>query len=292
MYYIVYGLLYTLSLLPLKVLFIFSDFAYLLLYYVFGYRKKIVMANLSRAFPEKKEAERKNIAKKFYRNFTDNFIEAIKLVSASPSFLDKHFTGDYSICHKLYEEGKRSQLLLAHNFNWELACLAAARKIKHLVLAVYMPIGSRLLDRIFFKVRSKTGAVLLPATDIRNAIIPYSKELYMLVLVADQNPGHPQNAYWLNFFGKPTPFVKGPESGARKGNIPVLFCKFIKERRGYYRIIFEMGEENPASLRDGEMTKKYVDYLSRFMKEYPEMWLWSHRRWKWDWKPEYGNIIA
>jgi KDO2-lipid IV(A) lauroyltransferase len=292
MYYLVYGLLYTLSLLPLRVLFIFSDFAYLLLYFVFGYRKKIVMENLRRAFPGKTEAERTHIAKKFYRNFTDNFIEAIKLVSASPSFIDRHFTGDYSLCHKVYEDGKRCQLLLAHNFNWELACLAVVRQIKHHLLVVYMPIGNKVLNRIFMKMRTKTGAILLPATDLRNAIIPYRNELYMLVLVADQNPGHPQNAYWLNFFGKPTPFVKGPENGARKGNIPVLFCRFIKIKRGYYKIFFEMGEENPAGLPEGEMTKKYVEYLTRFMQEYPEMWLWSHRRWKWDWKQEYGNIIA
>jgi KDO2-lipid IV(A) lauroyltransferase len=249
------------------------------------------MANLLRAFPEKTEEERKKIARKFYRNFTDNFIEFIKLLSASPAFIDKHFTGDYSLLHKLYEEGKRSQVLLAHCFNWELACVAIARQVRQLLLVVYMPIGSKLLNRLFIKIRSGTGAVLLPATDMKNSLIPYRNKLYMLGLVADQNPGYPNKAYWLNFFGKPTPFVKGPESGARKGNTPVLFCKFIKEKRGYYKIIFEMGEENPALLAEGEMTKKYVAYLSKFICEHPEMWLWSHRRWKWDWKPEYGPII-
>ena len=291
MYYIVYGLLYAISLLPLRILYLLSDITYFFIYYVFGYRKKVVMENLARAFPEKTAGERIRIAKKFYKNFTDNFIEAIKLISASPAFIDKHFTGDYSLCHKVFEEGKKCQLLLAHNFNWELACLAAVRQIKHLCLVVYMPIGSKIVNRIFMKVRSKTGAVLLPATDMRNAIIPYRKEVYMLVLVADQNPGHPKNANWFNFFGKPTPFVKGPESGARRGNTPVIFCKFIKEKRGYYKIYFEMGEENPASLPEGALTKKYVAYLSDFMCEYPEMWLWSHRRWKWDWKPEYGEVI-
>jgi KDO2-lipid IV(A) lauroyltransferase len=291
MYYIVYGLLYTVSLLPLRILYLLSDFVYFLLYYVFGYRKKVVMTNLLQAFPEKTDEERKVIAKKFYRNFTDNFIEVVKLVSASPAFIQKHFTGDYSLCNKLYEQGRRCQALLAHNFNWELGCLAVAATIKHLFVVVYMPIGSRVLDRIFMKIRTKTNAVLLPATNMRNAIIPYRNELYMIALVADQNPGYPKNAFWLNFFGKPTPFVKGPESGARRGNTPVLFCKIIKEKRGYYKIFFEMGEENPASSPEGAMTKKYVEYLGNFIREYPEMWLWSHRRWKWDWKPEYGKII-
>ncbi len=292
LYYIVYGLLYTISLMPLKVLYLISDFAYIFLYYLAGYRKDVVFSNLKQAFPDKSEKERKKIAKKFYRNFTDNFIEFIKLISATTDYINHHFYGDYSLPDRIYNEKRRCQVLLAHNFNWEWACLAVGSKVKHFFLVVYMPIGSKLIDRIFMKIRSKTGAIMLPATDMRNAIIPYRNKLYMLGLVADQNPGNPANALWYNFFGKPTPFVRGPESGARRGNTPVLFCKFIKERRGYYKIIFEMGEENPAVSKEGEITNKYVRYLQNFISAYPEMWLWSHRRWKWDWKKEYGEVIG
>jgi Kdo2-lipid IVA lauroyltransferase/acyltransferase len=292
MYYIVYGLLYTISLFPLRVLYLISDFAYLLLYYIIGYRKQVVFSNLRQAFPEKSEEERKKIAKKFYRNFTDNFIEFIKLISASTNYINKHFYGDYSLLNMLNNQGKRGQILLAHNFNWEWGCLAVASKVKQLFLVVYMPIGSKPIDKLFMKIRSKTGAILLPATDMRNAIIPYRNKLYLLILVADQNPGNPNAALWYDFFGKPTPFVKAPESGARRGNTPVLFTKFIKERRGYYKVFFEMGEENPRSLKEGELTRKYVNYLHNFISEYPEMWLWSHRRWKWDWKEEYGKVIS
>jgi KDO2-lipid IV(A) lauroyltransferase len=236
--------------------------------------------------------ERKRITRKFYRNFSDNFIEFIKLISAKQSFIERHFTGDYSLPMKVYEQGKRCELLLAHNFNWELGCLATALNVRHLLLVVYMPISNKVVDKIFMKVRAKTGAVLLPATDMRNAIIPYRNEQYMLALVADQNPGKPSSAYWLNFFGRPTPFVKGPESGARRSDIPVLYCKFIKPKRGYYQIIFEMGCENPASLKEGELTLHYSKYLEQFIRDYPDMWLWSHRRWKWEWKEGYKPVIG
>lgn len=291
MYYIVYGSLYLVSLLPLRVLYVISDFTCFILYHVVGYRKKVVFSNLKQAFPGRSEIERKKIAKKFYRNFTDNFIEFIKLFSASPTYIKKHFNGDYSIPLQLSDKGKRCQSMLAHNFNWEWGCLAVALNVKHLFLVIYMPISNKIVDKIFMKVRSKTGGVMLPATNMRNAIIPYRNSTYMLALVADQNPGHPANAFWFNFFGKPTPFVRAPESGARRGNIPVLFVRIIKERRGYYKIFFEMLEENPATLKEGELTKKYVDHLERFISEYPEMWLWSHRRWKWDWKEGYSPVI-
>jgi KDO2-lipid IV(A) lauroyltransferase len=127
---------------------------------------------------------------------------------------------------------------------------------------------------------------------MRNALIPYRNESYLLILVADQNPGNPSAALWFNFFGKATPFVKAPESGARRGNTPVVFCKIIKERRGYYQLFLEMGEERPGELKEGELTRHYVDYLQKFISEHPEMWLWSHRRWKWNWKEEYGEIIT
>ncbi|HVZ57408.1 MAG TPA: lysophospholipid acyltransferase family protein [Chitinophagaceae bacterium] len=292
MYYLVYGLLYLFSLLPLRVLFLFSDLAFFLLYYVIGYRRGVVMANLAQAFPEKSPRERQRIARRFYRNFTDNFIEFIKMISAGRRFLERHFQGDYSLPNRLYAEGRRCELLLAHNFNWEMACVATATRVNHLLLVVYMPISNRVVDRLFLKIRAKTGAILLPATNMRQAIIPYRDEKYMLVLVADQNPGIPKSAYWVNFFGRPTPFVRGPESGARRGNTPVLYCKFTKERRGYYRIFFEMGHENPGSLREGELTLHYTQYLERFIREHPDMWLWSHRRWKWSWQPDYPPVIG
>jgi len=290
-YYIVYGLLYVISLLPLKVLYLLSDLAYLLIYYAFGYRKRVVFANLRQAFPEKSEEERNAIAKKFYRNFTDNFIEVIKLISSSTHYINTHFQGDYSVLDKLYKQGLRSQILLAHNFNWEWGCLAVASRVKQPLIIVYMPIGSWIVDRLFMRIRSRTGAILLPATDMRNAILPYRNEPYALVLVADQNPGDPASAFWYNFFGRPTPFLRAPESGARRGNTPVVFCNITKHRRGYYQINFEMAVEQPARLAAGELTKKYVGYLHRFISQYPEMWLWSHRRWKWDWKEEYGKLM-
>ncbi len=292
MYYIVYGLFYTISLLPLRVLYLLSDFAYFIIYYIAGYRKKVVFANLKLAFPEKSEEERKRIAKQFYHNFSDSFIETIKLFSADEKFIRKRFYGDFSVLDYLFEKGKRCQLHSSHNFNWEYANLGIPLNLKHQLLTVYMPIENKMFDKIFKKVRRKTGAILLLATDMRKAILPYRNTVYALALVADQNPGKPDSAYWVNFLNKPAPFVRAPESGARRGNIPVVFTYFLKEKRGYYRIYNVLAEENPANTKPGELTLKYVRFLEEMIRKYPEVWLWSHRRWKWDWKEEYGEILG
>lgn len=289
MYYVVYGLLYLLSLLPLRVLFLVSDFAFFVLYYLVGYRKKVVMGNLKIAFPDKSEEERKKIAKEFYRNFTDNFIETIKLLSASKGYITEHFSGDYSLFHQMYEQGKKSQVHLGHTFNWEFANLAVAASIQQKLLTVYMPIENSIFERIFLKLRTITGAGLLPATKIRSAILPWRHTLYTLALVADQSPADPRNAYWVPFFGRQTPFLRAPENGARVGNLPVIFAYFVRKKRGYYEGLFELAEANPSALPKGELTKRYAASLESFIRQYPATYLWSHRRWKWEWKEEYGE---
>jgi KDO2-lipid IV(A) lauroyltransferase len=292
MYYVVYGLLYLLSLLPLRVLFLFSDFAFFILYYLVGYRKNVVMSNLAIAFPQKPEEERRQIAKEFYKRFTDNFIETIKLLSAGKGYINKHFTGDYSLFRQMNEQGSKSQVHLGHTFNWEFANLAVAANIPQQLLTVYMPIENKIFERFFLKLRTVTGAAMLPATKIRSAILPWRNTLYTLALVADQNPGIPGNAYWVPFFGRPTPFLRAPENGARVGNLPVIFAYFIRKKRGYYEAVFELAETNPASLPKGELTKRYAASLENFIREYPATYLWSHRRWKWEWKEEYGEKMA
>lgn len=291
MYYIVYCFLYLLSLLPLKVLYLLSDFAYFILYYIARYRKKVVLQNLTIAFPEKTEEEKIRIAKQFYLNFTDTFIETIKLISADKNFVDRHFTFDKTVFDKIYNEGKKCQIHTGHNFNWEFANLAVAGNIPFTFIGVYMPIENKIFNRLFLKIRAKTGGVLLPATDMRNAILPYRNKQYALGLIADQSAGHLHKAYWVIFFGRPAPFVRGPESGARLGNIPVVFGHFTKKKRGYYEGHFYLEEENPKALSAGELTKRYIHYLEKVVSEHPEMWLWSHRRWKHEWKEEYGEIL-
>ncbi len=288
MYYPLYGFLYLLSLLPLRLLYFFSDIAFLLLHDVFGYRKDIVRDNLLQAFPEKTEAERKKIARQFYRNFTDNFFEILKLLSASQAFLRRHFVIDnQDVFEKYYREGRKCQLLLGHTFNWEMANLVVPLYSQYTFLTAYMPLESKLFDRLQKNLRSRTGAIMLPATSLTRSILPFRHRPYLLALVADQSPGNPQKAYWLNFFGRPTPMIPGPEKGARAGNIPVVFGEIHKSKRGYYRATLELGAENPAELAEGELTRRYVAFLESAIRKNPSMWLWSHRRWKHDWKGSY-----
>ncbi|HUR65089.1 MAG TPA: hypothetical protein VMZ03_01960 [Chitinophagaceae bacterium] len=291
MYHLVYGFLWLVSLLPLRILYILSDGFYGLAYYVFKYRRNVVMNNLLIAFPEKTEKERRVIAKKFYHNFIDMFVETIKMISVSEKTLDKRFIANWDIFNALYPGGKSVQVHVGHNFNWEWGNMILTKQTPYKHLAVYMPMSSKIMERLFYKLRTRAGAVFLRATHMKEEFMAYQKTQYLLGLVADQSPGHPGNAWWFDFFGQPTPFVKGPAKAAINNDTAVVFAFVHKPRRGYYEAIFSLATENPRSMTEAELTQKFAVYLEGVIRQYPEMWLWSHRRWKWEWKPEYGDII-
>jgi Kdo2-lipid IVA lauroyltransferase/acyltransferase len=291
MYYLVYGFSYLLSLLPMWFLYGVSDGLALLLCYVIRYRRGVVLSNLRTAFPEKTEAERMGIAKKFYRSFTDNFIETLKILSASPSFIRERFIIDNpEVIEDFYDTGRKLQLHMGHTFNWEIANVAMPLLTRYPFIVTYMPVENKVFDRLFLRLRGLNGTVLLPATRMQRAILPYRHTQYVLALVADQSPGGPENSYWLNFFGRPTPFVRGPERGARIGDIPAVFAQIYKTKRGHYRSRLTTIADHPADLPEGELTRRYRSILENAIREQPEVYLWSHKRWKVSWKEEYQKM--
>jgi KDO2-lipid IV(A) lauroyltransferase len=291
MYYLVYSLLYLVSLIPMGILYVFSDVLFLLLYYLFGYRRGVVMDNLAIAFPEKTEQERRRIARSFYRNLVDNFMETLKLISASEKFIKRHFiVKTPEVIDQVWHSGRKCQVHMGHTFNWELANIGMPYFTSYLFLVVYMPLSNKVFDRLFLNIRKKTGSSLLPATQMNRSLMPYRNMQYMLTLVADQAPGSPEGSYWLKFFNRPTAFLRAPERGARIGDIPVLFGTITKTRRGHYQAELELGVEHPAQLEEGELTRKYVQFMERSITKHPDLYLWSHRRWKHSWQPAYKKM--
>lgn len=289
MYYLLYAFFYLVSLLPMRVLYFFSDGMFVIVYYIIGYRRKVVMENLQLVFPEKTEAERHAIEKKFFRNMIDSFIETFKLLSASSEFLQKRVSANWEILLPLQKTGKSCQLHLGHTFNWEWGHQALQMHTGFQVLVVYGPLSSKAFERLLLKIRTKFGSAFIPASNMKESIRNYKDTQYLLGLVADQSPGNFTQAYWLNFLNQPTGFVPGPEKGARNLDIPVLFASIYKKGRGHYHSELTIATENPTQLKEGELTVMYARFLEDAIRQHPENWLWSHRRWKHPFKPEYAG---
>lgn len=290
MYYFLYTILYLLSLLPWFVMYGISDLLSFLNWHLIGYRKDVVLGNLRIAFPEKTEAERQQIARDFYRNFTDMLVESIKVISMDERSLQRRYLSNPEAVERIERLGDRVHLHAMHNFSWEIVNHGIARDLQIPFMAVYMPITNPHLERIFRKVRQRYGTILIPATAFKTNFRQFEKANYALALVADQNPGSPGHAYWANFFGKPAPFVRGPERAARARELAVVFGHFFPVRRGVYSFDCEVVTTNAAELPEGELTRAYVRYVESRIRKQPANYLWSHRRWKHAWKDEYAPL--
>lgn len=290
MYYLIYGFLYIFSLLPFRVLYFISDAVYGLLYYIIGYRRAVVKKNLLIAFPEKTEKERIRIGKDFYHHLVDSFIETIKQLSISEKEFDKRCSGNFDEVNKLASAGKIIQLHSGHQFNWEYANWIFAKRLKLPWVVVYMPIENRAVNKIFYNLRARFGTVLVSAKNYRKDMLAISRVPHALALVADQKPGDPAFAHWLNFFNKPAPFISGPDKGAVKKNTGVAFVNFKKIKRGYYHFDAKVITEGAAEFEIHELTRRYKTFLEECIREQPPNYLWSHKRWKFDWKEEYRSL--
>jgi KDO2-lipid IV(A) lauroyltransferase len=293
MYYFVHGIFYLLSLLPLRVLYLFSDLAFWIIYKVKGYRKEVVMQNLAHAFPEKTEAEREKIARDFYHLFTDTFIETIKLISMSDKQVERRSKADVDYLNSLIDRGFNIHILAGHQFNWEFANLVYAKHLKIPFVGVYAPIANKIFNRIFYKMRGRNGTILISNREFRTKMHQIFQEQYILALAADQNPGDPsRGAYWMEFMGRVAPFVTGPGKGAVKNNTAVVYVGFERVKRGYYRFHLTPITENAIDFTPEQLTLRYKNELEKAIRQQPANYLWSHRRWRHEWKEEYGEVVS
>ncbi len=289
MYYLIYGLLYLLSLLPFFILYLLSDFVYVLFFYVFGYRKKIVMDNISIAFPGKTNEERVRIAKQFYKNLVDTFIETIKMLSLSTREFEKRCTIDAAAATALAEKGKSIEFLCGHQMNWEYGNWIMAKNSPIPFIGVYQNISNAVFNRLFLQLRSRYNTIMVSTFDFKYKKEEILKDQYGIALAADQN-GNPQKCFWLYFFGKPAPFVTGPAIGAIKNNTAVIFIHSTKPKRGYYHFKAQVMAENANQCSPEKLTIQYRDLLEQAIRETPDNYLWSHRRWRHEFEKSFHHL--
>jgi Kdo2-lipid IVA lauroyltransferase/acyltransferase len=288
MYYIVYGFLYCISLLPFFILYRISDFFYALIFYVLKYRKKVVLDNIGIAFPEKTTQEKTAIAKQFYKNLIDTFIETIKLLSISEKEFNKRCTIDFESSVELAKKGKSIQFHSGHQMNWEYINWAVVKKMPIPFIGIYQALANTSFNKLFLKIRGKKGTILISTRAFKNKMHDIFKKQYCIGLAADQNT-NPDGGQWLYFFSKPAPFITGPEKGAIKNNTAVVFVAFEKKKRGYYHFSSSVLVENGSTMQPGELTRLYRDKLEETIRKNPDNYLWSHRRWRHEYHEKYKD---
>lgn len=281
-YYIFYGINWIITLLPLPVLYIFSDFIYLLLYYFPSYRRKVVATNLKNAFPEKTEEELKSIEKKFYKHLADLFVETLKTTHMSDAEQIKRFSySNLQVIDKLREEKRDIIAVLGHYNNWEWPTLLP-HFLKYKIVIIYKPLQNKFFNRFINNHRSRDGIVLTPMSLVIREILNHRKNnLNILsIILSDQTPVKSEIKYWTTFLNQDTPVYLGTEKIASKYDMAVVYFHIQKIKRGFYNLDIKLLFEHTAGLPEYLITETHTRTLEEIIKEKPEYWLWSHRRWK------------
>jgi KDO2-lipid IV(A) lauroyltransferase len=281
-FYIFYGLIWTVTLLPLRVLYIISDLLYLLLYYIIGYRKKVVRANLKNAFPGITDAERITIEKKFFRHLSDMFVETVKLIHLSEKNTRKRLKiTNPELLDRLYIKGRDVIAVLGHYNNWEFMTILP-KLADHTIISVYRPLKNKYFDRLITRLRTRYGHVLTPMSSVIRELIRYKNNntRTFTALLSDQTPAKVDIHYWTKFLNQDTAVYLGAEKIATKYGMAVIFLNYKKIKRGYYSITYELICENAADMPEYAITEAHVRRLEEIITEKPEYWVWSHRRWK------------
>jgi Kdo2-lipid IVA lauroyltransferase/acyltransferase len=281
-FYIFYGITWVVTLLPMRILYIFSDILYFILYYVVSYRRKVVAENLRNSFPDKSAPELKSIEKKFYRHLADLMIEILKLTHMSrEQSLSRMTITNVELLERLYDEGRDVIAVIGHYNNWEWL-KSLIFHTKYQTVSIYKPLQDKRFDRFLLGLRGREGMILTPMSLIIREIIEARKKnrksLYSFI--TDQTPPRKDIQYWTTFLNQDTPVYLGVEKIASKYDMAVVFFNVTKIRRGYYSYCPELLFEHTQGLPEHEITEKHVRRLEEIIRDKPEYWIWSHRRWK------------
>ena len=281
-YLLFYPILWLISILPFKLLYLFSDGVYLLVYYIIGYRKKTVRNNLAIAFPNLSDKERLVIEKKFFSHMCDMFLEMIKTITISQSEIDKRYKfTNLKVYLDLEKKQKSIALMCAHYASYEWA-VSMNNHINFTGYGIYKKIANKYFDKLVKDIRSKFKAVLITTKETSKTIQEnaISGKLGVFGFASDQTPRWSDNLHWYHFMGIETPIHFGAEVLAKKYDMNVIFLKTKKIKRGYYEASFEVLTEDVKSVPNYKISEDFIDRVEQQIYEQPEYYLWTHKRWK------------
>lgn len=269
------------ALLPFWLIYIVSDILYTVLFYLAPYRKKVVIHNLRNSFPEKTDKEIHFICKEYYRHLCDLILEGVKGMSMGENEIKKrHHVENIEILDNDFKNNQSIIGVTAHYGNWEWGAFSGGVQLKHNAIAFYKPLSNKYIDKYLRRRREKYHCTL---ASIKGTNVTFSETVNntsVYIMAADQSPSNTKECFWIDFLNQDTACLHGPEKYARLYNLPVYYIDIQRQKRGFYKLYVSLLTGKPQDLEPGKLTEMYMKTLEARIKEKPEFWLWSHKRWK------------
>ncbi|MEO2127051.1 MAG: lysophospholipid acyltransferase family protein [Christiangramia sp.] len=282
-FWLIYPILWLVSILPFRIFYLFSDCCYFVIYHLIGYRKKTVTANLKLALPEKSDVEIRQIRKKFYAHMCDMFLEMIKSMSISEKELKRRFTyTNLDFLRRLEEQNKSIIFMCGHYASYEWLISLQLHGLKFRSFGIYKKIRNHYFDQLIRDIRGKFDAKLISMYEATETIQRNETEGFPgnYAMIADQSPKLQRAKYWFHFMGVRVPVFEGSERLAKKLDMNVIYLHVEKKKRGFYEATFKPISENAPAEPPHKITRTFLDLLENQIRENPEYYLWTHKRWK------------
>ncbi len=279
---LVYPLLWCISILPFPVLYLFSDFIYLIVYYIIGYRKKTVRENIALALPHLSAQERLIIEKKSFQHLCDIFLEMIKTMTISEKEIKKRFVfKNLEIYNEVEKKGKSIAIMMAHYASYEWA-VSLNYHVSFQGYGIYKQIYNPYFDKLVRDIRLKFKAKLITTKETIPTIIENKKmnKMGTYGFASDQTPRLHSTHHWQSFMGHVVPVHTGAEMLAKKYDMNVIFLRNKRISRGYYEGYFEILSENASEIPNYQISDTFIQLVEQQILEAPEFYLWTHKRWK------------
>jgi len=261
----------------------FSFLIAALFYYIIPIRKKTVLENLHNAFPDYDEKKIKNIAFGSYKSFAIALAEILYMPAMSKEDIKKQVDcNNMELIREKYEENNGVILLSAHFGNWEYMATSVAAQLNISLSVVIKPQRNPYVTNWMNKARTRWNNEIVPLGISIKQTYQTLKDKKIVAMVADQRG--PEESIKINFFGKNLSVHTGPAALALKTGAPVLYGISVRQDDCSYKsVMTEISKENlPESNEEKiiELSQRHMTYLEGYIREYPEQWLWMHKRWK------------
>ena len=206
-----------------------------------------------------------------FKTLTISKKEAIKRCAFSKETIE--------IFNQLNGKKQSCIIVMGHYGNWEWAGNTFSLICKQQLYVIYHPLSNKQFDKLMYKMRTSFGTKLYAMKDTMREMIKNRHEINATAFIADQTPP-PEGAYWTKFLNQDTPVFLGTEKIAQKLNLPVVYVTVNRKKRGFYEVNSEILVSDSKNTREGEISELHTKKLEADIHKQPEIWLWSHRRWK------------
>lgn len=269
------------GIIPFFLIYGLADLVGFVLFRVTGYRRQVVEQNLRESFPEQSDAGIQKLMAGSYKNLADVLVEGLKAFTMTRKQIrSRHKVLNPEVSEAYYKAGKSVIGTPCHYGNWEWGSMSGSLQLSHRYVVMYKPLANKWIDRYVRWSRAKYGGQLVSIFKTAKIFRDKHDKTTIFIMAADQSPSNASKAIWVDFLGRQTAFLHGPEFYAKKYNLPVVFVDIQRKKRGFYELTLEVIADNPKELPPGEITQRYARKLEEAILNKPENWLWSHRRWK------------